>query len=846
MATYVSYAPTTTIGKALFNFDETAGLANFKYNGTVRVSVSDAFSVSDYTGTFYSNFNQYLYTGGEEIGWTSQNITNIQDILSIFSQFAGIQFDFRGDFDLPGNDSTPNPEDVGRFNLSDINITWVFRSDAPFAGVSGVSSDNIFMGYTGGAGDIFLNSWAPKFNNDFTLDLNTRARQTLMHEIGHSLGLSHSHKNVGSSLVVTNDFAATRFLGFEQLGFHIDDANDMNKEYFTIMSYDDQQSLLAGSATVFHAHTPMILDVIALQQAYGEGSGTTGAGNDTIQAGNAGYRTYFDKGGIDTIDLSAWYSDGAYLNMGVSITGASHLVGVGMSLLDAETTITFGGDPQHLRWYYGEYENAIGASGGDLIIGNVLSNVISGLAGADIIEGGGGNDALSGGDGNDRLLGEDGDDILDGGFDFDTLDGGSGVDTADYRFFNFNTTVNLIAGRVDFPPEWSAGGQFDTLISIENVLLGSANDTVHLSAANVNNLVNGNGGVDTVYVPYAYNSGYGLSGSAANLIMTGSAGVDTLLSVEFVHFGNNVTLSTVDLFAIKPHWIASVDIGPHPAGWLPTATGDYNKDGTNDVLWFNNTNHNVEVWKINNSKWAGSVDIGSHPAGWQPAASGDFNRDGTSDVLWYNPTTGNVDIWKVDNGQWAGSINVGVHPLGWRPASSGDFNNDGTSDVLWYNATNGDAEVWKLSNGQWAGSVDIGLHPLGWQPSGSGDFNHDGTSDVLWYNPTSGNVEIWKVVNGQWAGSVNVGLHPLGWSPVGTGDFNQDGTSDVVWFNATTGGVEVWLIANGQWAGSVGIGAHPLGWSPAGIGDFDHNGTSDILWREANTGRIETWLLAYS
>jgi hypothetical protein len=62
MATYVSYAPTTTIGRAMFNFDETLGIQNFKYVGTIRVSLSDTFSLADYAGTFYSDFWSQLYT----------------------------------------------------------------------------------------------------------------------------------------------------------------------------------------------------------------------------------------------------------------------------------------------------------------------------------------------------------------------------------------------------------------------------------------------------------------------------------------------------------------------------------------------------------------------------------------------------------------------------------------------------------------------------------------------------------------------------------------------------------------------------------------------------------------
>jgi hypothetical protein len=286
------------------------------------------------------------------------------------------------------------------------------------------------------------------------------------------------------------------------------------------------------------------------------------------------------------------------------------------------------------------------------------------------------------------------------------------------------------------------------------------------------------------------------------------------------------------------NWAGSVDLGTHgtdtgthAGNALVAGIGDFNGDGTSDILWFNPASNDANTWKMSNGKWAASTDIGTHPAGWQPAGVDDFNHDGTSDILWFNPVTRDIDLWKVANGQWAGSVDVGSHPAGWQPVGVGDFNHDGTSDVLWYNATSGDVDIWKISNGQWAGSVDVGPHPFGWQPVGVGDFNHDGTSDVLWYNATSGDVDIWKISNGQWAGSVDVGSHPLGWQPVGVGDFNHDGTSDVLWYNATSGDVDIWKISNGQWAGSVDIGSHPAGWVVAGAGDFTGDGTTDVLWR---------------
>jgi hypothetical protein len=217
-----------------------------------------------------------------------------------------------------------------------------------------------------------------------------------MHELGHSLGLSHPHlvfNQTTGVATLTSDFVATDTVGFNKLGFVTNSGADMNKEYFTIMSYDDEKP--SGGTDTF-AQTPMILDVIALQNAYGPGTGSSSSGNDVITPGSAGvvsaYRTYFDVGGTDTINLVN-YTTGVYLHMGTSIAGANHLVGVSMSMSDHQLMVG-GGSPQSLRWFYGEFENAIGSPGTDFIIGNDLNNIITATSGNDAIDGGDGIDTV--------------------------------------------------------------------------------------------------------------------------------------------------------------------------------------------------------------------------------------------------------------------------------------------------------------------------------------------------------------------------------------------------------------------------------------------------------------------
>ncbi len=424
MAVTEQFTPTGTIARALFNFDA-FGIANYRLTGTINVSVSDAFTIGQYLQGYPVMSNQIHTSLSSGNGnWNAGQLSNINTITGAYANFANLNFS------TVLNYSGFTPAQVGA--SSDINISLIYRTDLAFAGRSALGTDSDF-GYTGSRGDIVLNVngfGADGLANDYSLGASTFGFHALMHEIGHSLGLSHPHQTfVNSVATLTADFAATANTGFDKLGFHIGSAADMNREYFTIMSYDDQ---LAGSGNDTFAQTPMILDVIALQAVYGEGRGSSGAGDDTIIPGGGGgvnaYRTYFDSGGSDTIALDN-YGAGAMLRMGTTIEGAAHLTGVSMSRADADL-MAAGGAPLSLRWFYGEFENASGSAGPDDITDNALANSIAGGLGDDIINAsGGGNDSLDGGGGNDNLFGGTGFDLITGGDDNDTISGGDQGDT---------------------------------------------------------------------------------------------------------------------------------------------------------------------------------------------------------------------------------------------------------------------------------------------------------------------------------------------------------------------------------------------------------------------------------
>lgn len=236
-------------------------------------------------------------------------------------------------------------------------------------------------------------------------------------------------------------------------------------------------------------------------------------------------------------------------------------------------------------------------------------------------------------------------------------------------------------------------------VTIENATGGSGADSIYLSSASVNNLINGNGGSDTVYVSYSYGAGYAIQAgsTASNLVMIGSAGTDTLQNCEWVHFANGATVSTASLISTPP----SND-----------AFYDFNGNGTSDILWYNTSSYEVGQFVMNNgvASWAG---VGVGAVNWQIVGAGDFNGDGTDDVLWHNASTGVVGQFVMSNGSATSFTGVGWVASGWQAVGVGDFNGNGTDDILWHNASTGVVGQFVMNNGvaSWAG---VGWAAPGW------------------------------------------------------------------------------------------------------------------------------------
>ena len=187
---------------------------------------------------------------------------------------------------------------------------------------------------------------------------------TLIHEIGHALGLKHP------------------FAGKDNVTPYLPTAE--NKTLWTLMSYESSPDQYSFNFSP--------LDIAALQYIYGP-STKARTGNDNYAISQNSYNFIWDGVGIDTLDASA-LTQGATLYMTpgywsfVGSARASTITSAGQATVNFGTVL----------------ENLIGSAFADNLHGNDVNNVINGGAGNDQITGSGGNDNIDGGVGIDIAI----------------------------------------------------------------------------------------------------------------------------------------------------------------------------------------------------------------------------------------------------------------------------------------------------------------------------------------------------------------------------------------------------------------------------------------------------------
>ncbi len=252
------------------------------------------------------------------------------------------------------------------FVSSDSDAAHLGFGTAYFADVNGNASKGAHGYYPhplngDKAGDVWLNNHTQTSYN-MAPDPGDPGYQTIIHEIGHALGLKHTFS--------TSAYNTNTLSGVE------------DSLRYSTMSYTYQD--VFGPGTFIFPETFQLYDIAALQAMYG--ANTSHNTGDDVYAirGDTAY-TIWDAGGIDTLDASAYATD-SILRLGEGT----------FSSVD-------GYDRNIAIAYNVTIENAKGGSGNDTIYGNDAANILTGGLGDDALYGSAGNDTLYGGDGVDSI-----------------------------------------------------------------------------------------------------------------------------------------------------------------------------------------------------------------------------------------------------------------------------------------------------------------------------------------------------------------------------------------------------------------------------------------------------------
>ena len=503
------------------------GVPVSSYRPPVDSSDLSAFAAGLTQGsTLAGNTISYSFLGPGSTGWWSQDTAAIGPYSWSSTEKAQIRLAL---------EQISGVANLNFVETSDNNMgaTFTFEHFYYNSGLVGVAGfpDMTPYGLPGFEGAVGLNT---RFlGNEMALGQGGFGFSVTLHELGHALGLKHTHDNGGTG-------APT----FPQLGFQAYD-----KQAYTVMSYNDPYPASSG-----YAGELGLLDIYTLHQLYGARAANTG---DDVYRSQNYQQTIWDTGGIDTIDMSNGIGLSIYEGTVIDLREGALSYGTSDHSTVAQFGIAFGA----------VVENAIGTTNADTIFGNASNN---------ILDGGENNGAYS-----DRLVGGAGDDtyIVDAGtngqLDRVEENAGEGFDTVltDAAAYIADDNVEAVT--------YTGTGNTDLSIGSGNLVGGTGHDILSVtgSTALASNLTGG-AGRDTALIGRARGD-FTITSDSSGSDLTAAGGVQiSLTGIEGRAFLDNSLFGSLGLGALNPTLTDSDGDGRGD-----TQIADIDNDGDGDWLY---------------------------------------------------------------------------------------------------------------------------------------------------------------------------------------------------------------------------------------------------------------------
>ena len=287
----------------------------------------------------------------------------VRAVLQMYSAVANIHF-----VEVSGAGSIT----FGTADLGPGVAGWAYY---PYPAYSGPADGTAF-------GDVWITNAYPQYA-DPTAGSDTYT--TLIHEIGHALGMKHPGNYDADGDGTTP-------------GPYLPAAEDTQQ--YSVMSY------YAGPNGSASPMTPQLYDIATLQYLYGANMSTHTGDDSYTFSTSVQVKTIWDAGGNDTFDASNQLHA---VSIDLHPGGFSSIAGTDNVAIAFGTVI----------------EAAVGSNYNDTLTAGDTGSTLHGGLGDDVLIGGAGNDVLAGGAGSDTLTGGGGADR----FVFDTKPQSSEVDT---------------------------------------------------------------------------------------------------------------------------------------------------------------------------------------------------------------------------------------------------------------------------------------------------------------------------------------------------------------------------------------------------------------------------------
>jgi len=315
-------------------------------------------------------------------------------------------------------------------NVGQITFIETSASSVDFTfGLSSIDSNTLGITYFNSIfpiGDISIDL-SSDFFTDADFAINEAGYETIIHEIGHGLGLAHPD---GNGLWGTPLSASFNTLDFTLMVPFSDDLGPVT-------------TALGSPSTLQFA------DMATIQWMYGANNNYK-SGNDVYTFNSKSVSTLWDAGGIDEINAFSSQSS-VTINLNDGSSGENSRIGDAAFWIGPNVVI----------------ENVIGGQSSDEITGNEAANILKGFNGNDVIHGNDGDDFINGNKDNDVVYGDFGNDTVRGGKQLDTVFGGSGDD-----FVAGDRSDDQVFGGLGH--DYIRGGKDN-----DNVFGESGNDTIY-------------------------------------------------------------------------------------------------------------------------------------------------------------------------------------------------------------------------------------------------------------------------------------------------------------------------------------------------------------------------------